>query len=122
MQDVYAIGRVIAGDESDVGGLIGYNLAHVRNAYSTGHVSGGQNARVGGSMGSTWLDRAHHVYWDTETSGTEFGAGGINVDGITGMTTAELKAGLPPGFGFETWAQSAKINGGYPYLLTNPPK
>jgi len=122
VQDVYAIGRVIAGDQSDVGGLIGYNLAHVRNAYSTGHVSGGQNARVGGSMGSTALSTVHDVYWDTQTSGTESGAGGTNIEGITGMTTAELQAGLPPGFGSETWAVSGKLNGGYPYLIANPPE
>ncbi len=122
VQDVYALGRVIAGDNSDVGGLIGYNLAHVSDAYSTGQVSGGQNARVGGSMGSTQLSGVHDVYWDTETSGTGFGAGGTNIDGITGLTTAELQAELPPGFAFSVWAQDAKLNSGYPYLLANPPR
>ncbi|MBV9571018.1 MAG: hypothetical protein JO056_07250 [Alphaproteobacteria bacterium] len=121
VQDVYAIGRVIAGDQSDVGGLIGYNFGHVRYAYSTGHVSGGQNAFVGGLMGTTQLP-VHDSYWDTETSGTEFGVGGKNVDGITGMTTAELKAELPHGFSFTTWALSPRINTGYPYLITNPAK
>jgi hypothetical protein len=121
VENVYAIGRVIAGDQADVGGLIGYNFAHVRDAYSTGHVSGGQNARVGGVMGTTQLP-VHDTYWDTETSGTTFGVGGTNIDGITGLTTAELKASLPPGFGNETWGQSNKRNSGYPYLLANPPQ
>lgn len=119
VQDVYAIGRVIAGDQSDVGGLIGYNFGHVRYAYSTGEVSGGQNARVGGLMGTTQLP-VHHTYWDTETSGTEFGVGGTNVDGITGLTTAQLQAELPKGFSPFIWAQSSRINAGYPYLITNP--
>lgn len=121
VQDVYAIGRAIAGDQSDVGGLIGYNFAHVRDAYSTGHVSGGQNARVGGLMGTTQL-RVRDTYWNTESSGTEFGVSGTNIDGITGMTTAELQAGLPPSFSFVTWAESAKINGGQPYLIATPPR
>jgi The GLUG motif len=121
VQDVYATGRVIAGDQSDVGGLIGYNFGHVRDAYSTGQVSGGQNARVGGLMGTTQLP-VHNTYWDIETSGTQFGVSGTNIDGITGLTTAEFKAGLPPGFSFETWAESAKNNDGYPYLLANPPQ
>jgi len=121
VQDVYALGRVIAGDQSDVGGLIGYNFGHVRDGYATGHVSGGQNARVGGVMGTTQL-AVHDTYWDTETSGTTNGVGNTNVDGITGMTTAELQSGLPDGFVAGIWAQDAAINGGLPYLPGNPPR
>ncbi|MBV8801321.1 MAG: hypothetical protein JO208_16150 [Alphaproteobacteria bacterium] len=121
VQNVYALGRVIAGDQSDVGGLIGYNFAHVRDGYSTGQVSGGQNARVGGSLGTTQLP-VHDLYWDTETSGTTFGVAGTNIDGVTGMTTAELQAGLPPGFLNGSWSQSAKVNQGFPYLAANPPR
>jgi hypothetical protein len=120
VQDVYAIGPVIAGDQSDVGGLIGYNFGHVADGYATGHVSGGQGARVGGVMGTTQLP-VHETYWDTETSGTQFGVGGTNSAGITGKTTAELQAELPDGFEDGAWAQSAKINGGLPYLVSNPP-
>jgi hypothetical protein len=121
VQDVYALGRVIAGDQSDVGGLIGYNFGHVRDGYATGHVSGGQNARVGGVMGTTQLP-VHDTYWDTEASGTTNGVGNTNIDGITGMTTAELQSGLPHGFVPGTWAQDAAINGGLPYLPGTPPR
>jgi len=121
VENVYALGRVIAGDQSDVGGLVGYSFGHVRLAYATGHVSGGQNARVGGLMGTSQLP-LHHTYWDVETSGTSFGVGGANVDGATGMTTAELQAGLPRGFDPFVWTQDAAINGGLPYLLGNPPR
>ena len=121
VQDVYAIGRVIAGDQSDVGGLIGYNFGHVKHGYATGHVSGGQNARVGGLMGTTQLP-VRQTYWNTETSGTQFGIGGTNIEGITGLTTAELQAELPKGFALGTWALDAKINGGMPFLVTNPPR
>lgn len=119
VQNVYALGRVIAGDNTDVGGLIGYNFGHVSKAYATGHVSGGQNARVGGLMGTTQL-AVRTSYWNTETSGTQFGVGGHNVDGVTGMTTAQLQASLPGGFQPFVWGLAAKINGGLPYLLHNP--
>lgn len=121
VQDVYALGNVISGDDSDVGGLIGYNFGHVKRGYSTGHVSGGQSARVGGSMGTSQLP-VHNTYWDIVTSGTEFGVGGTNVSGITGMTTEQFQAGLPRGFSFETWSQSGTVNNGYPYLMDNPPR
>lgn len=119
--DVYATGRVIAGDQSDVGGLIGYNFGHVKDGYATGHVSGGQNARVGGLMGTTQLP-VHDTYWDTETSGTTNGVANTNLDGITGMTTAELQSGLPQGFSTAYWAEDSKIINGLPYLLRNPPR
>jgi hypothetical protein len=121
VENVYAVGPVIAGDNSDVGGLIGYNFGHVRDAYSTGQVSGGQNARVGGSMGTSQL-KVHDTYWDIVTSGTEFGVGGENVQGVTGMTTEQFQAGMPDGFNLGSWTQSAKINNGYPYLIANPPR
>jgi hypothetical protein len=119
--DVYATGRVIAGDHLAVGGLIGYSLAHVTTAYATGHVSGGQGTNVGGLLGEA-APKVSDSYWDTETSGTEFGVGGGNAPGVTGMTTAELQAELPAGFDDGAWAQSPKINGGLPYLVSNPPR
>jgi hypothetical protein len=41
--------------------------------------------------------------------------------GITGLTDAQLKSGLPAGFDPKIWAVNSKINNGYPYLLANPP-
>jgi len=41
--------------------------------------------------------------------------------GITGLTDAQLKSGLPTGFDPSVWAQSPSINNGYPYLIANPP-
>ena len=40
---------------------------------------------------------------------------------LTGLTDAQLKSGLPAGFDPAVWGQSAGINNGYPYLLSNPP-
>ena len=119
--DVYATGRVIAGDHLAVGGLVGYSLARITAAYATGHVSGGQGTNVGGLLGEA-APKVADSYWNTETSGTEFGVGGGNAPGVTGLTTAEFQAGLPKGFDDGAWAQSAKINGGLPYLVSNPPR
>lgn len=121
VQDVYAMGRVIAGDQSAVGGLIGYSLARVIATYATGRVSGGQAANVGGLLGEA-APKVQDSYWDTETSGTDFGVGGGNAPGVTGLTTAELQSGLPAGFNVSAWGSDPKINGGLPYLLSNPPK
>jgi hypothetical protein len=51
------------------------------------------------------------------------GAGNIpNDPGITGVTDAQLKSGLPEGFDPKIWGSDPKINNGYPYLLANPPR
>jgi len=40
---------------------------------------------------------------------------------VTGLTTAQLKSGLPPGFDPHVWAEDKRINHGLPYLIANPP-
>jgi hypothetical protein len=42
--------------------------------------------------------------------------------GVSGLTNAQLKSGLPDGFDPKIWGQSSGINKGYPYLLANPPQ
>jgi len=96
------------------------------HGYGIGAVSGGPQSTIGGVVGhddgleKNWLD----VYWDTDTTGVgnlSQGAGNIvNDPGIVGLSDAQLKAGLPPGF--SGWGQNATINNGYPYLLQNPPQ
>ncbi len=62
---------------------------------------------------------------DLDTSGVSNpgqGAGQpANDPGITGLSDAALKSGLPSGFDPSVWGQSPGINNGYPYLLANPP-
>jgi hypothetical protein len=66
---------------------------------------------------------ATNSYWDTTTSGTNKAAGNNpNLPGVTGQTTKQLKAHLPAGFDPTIWAQSKSINGGFPYLIANPPQ
>ena len=73
------------------------------------------------AFGDTW-PRSKHVYWDTDTSGTDTGVGNGSEDGVTGLTTAQLQAALPAGFDPTIWKQDPKTNNGLPYLLTNPPR
>ena len=92
---------------------------------SNGGAAGGHDGSRGGLVGlddsgrqGTFADD----YWDTETSGCNHGVGGDpNQSGVTGLTTAQLQAGLPAGFDPNVWAENSGINNGFPYLLRLPP-
>ena len=126
--DGYATGTVSGGIKSNVGGLIGLNDsgAIVGASYSTGSIAGGTSAKIGGLIGQDLSsDDVSDSYWDTTTSGItnlSQGAGNVNHDpGITGLTTVQLRSGLPAGFSASIWGENSSINGGLPYLLANPP-
>lgn len=123
----YALGQVT---EKRSGGAAGGLLAGLGNtgtvssSYSTGKVSAnGQGALIGGFIGDDGglAGSTSDCYWDTTTSGTDQGTGEGNVQGLTGLTTQQLKSGLPAGFDPTIWAQDKKINSGFPYLIANPP-
>jgi hypothetical protein len=120
----YALGSVTAQSESDVGGLIGEELGGLDSSYSTGAPAGGTQSYVGGLIGYDgsnvgWI---YYGYWDTSTSGMSRGVGNYSSDaGVSGLTTAELQAGLPYGFNPTVWAENADINNGFPYLTGNGP-
>jgi hypothetical protein len=120
ISDVYATGDAKASEY--VGGLIGTNNGRAKQAYETGAVSQGQV--TGGAMGQNHessTTRVSSVYWDTTTSGQTKGVGKGQVGGITGLTDGQLKSGLPAGFDPSIWTENPSINGGLPYLLSNPP-
>lgn len=123
--DSYALGDATTGRSSQVGGLIGGNLGHVRSGYATGQVSGDVFSYVGGAFGATSFSskkKNRNVYWDTDTGGTANGVGNGNATGVTGLTTVQLQSALPDGFSPSIWGRDPRINGGLPYLLTNPPR
>jgi len=69
-----------------VGGLVGGaydSSALVYHCYSAGKVSGG--SRAGGVQGDGWPDCVVAGFWDIETSGKDWSAGG------TGLTTTEMQ-------------------------------
>jgi len=113
----YATGAAEGG-----GGLIGVNGGFgVTSSYSTGYAAGG-----GGLVLKDYNQTISASYWDLDTSGVSDPSQGAlspaNDPGITGLTSSQLQSGLPDGFDPAVWGQSSKINGGFPYLLANPPQ
>jgi hypothetical protein len=133
ISDTYSTGAVVGGSTARVGGLIGLASDSDENgtpvlstSYSTGAVSGGSGATVGGLIGQDTADALNtNVYWDLDTSGISNvaqGAGNIADDpGITGLSDAQLKSGLPMGFDKKVWKEKATLGNGYPTLIDNPP-
>ncbi|MHC4532744.1 MAG: GLUG motif-containing protein [Planctomycetota bacterium] len=88
------------GDHVNVGGLVGYHgrRGSISNCYSTGAVSleaswlsySASGGLVGYEYGESAYDRPHIIlsFWDIETSGQEYSAGGI------GKTTAEMQTAM----------------------------
>jgi hypothetical protein len=63
-------------------------------------------------------------YWDTTASHMPVGQGAgypTNDPGLAGLTSKQLRSGLPEGFDASVWAETHGINSGFPYLLANPP-
>jgi hypothetical protein len=77
----YASGSV-SGGYWYVGGLVGWNNSTVSNCYATGSVSG--SSIVGGLVGYNYFGTVTASFWDIETSGQSWSAGG------TGKTTTEM--------------------------------
>jgi hypothetical protein len=131
----YATGNVSATTNNDdfsiaeSGGLIGDNEDGISNSYASGTVSAsggtccsGVPSSAGGLIG--WQASSGSIsddYWDTTTSGTNTGVGYGSSSGVTGLTTEQFQSGLPAGFDPSIWREKSKINGGFPYLIANPP-
>jgi hypothetical protein len=127
VSDSYATGAVSGGVSA--GGLVAVtgDGAQIVDSYATGAVSG--SGTLGGIIGMDQrrsTDGDSDVYWDLDTSGIgnpAQGAGNIaNDPGLTGLSDAQLKSGLPTGFDPSLWAQQSGTNNGYPYLIDNPPQ
>lgn len=114
---------VVGGLIGDVGGVV------VEDSYSIGKPTGSTPCYTGGSIG---LGHGNNpitmdVYWDTTSSGTTVGYGSCSDSGsvtAVGLTTTQLQSGLPAGFDPSIWTEDGNgvINGGYPYLINNPPR
>ena len=127
----YSIGSLkstsdIAGTTDGAGGLFGSSfpssVGTISTSYSVGGLISGNSVNYGGFIGFESQSTFSNDYWNTTTSGTNNGLPGRNIAGLTGLTTTQLTAGLPPGFDPAIWAESPTINHGYPYLLANPPR
>jgi len=133
LENSYSTG-IVSADQEMTGGMVGDNSPYsgtngtIAASYSIGLVQGGATGLTGGLIGND-LSPPNSIsdsYWDLDTSGISNpsqGAGSpANDPGITGLTDAQLRSGLPAGFDPGIWGQSPSINNGYPYLLANPPQ
>jgi hypothetical protein len=126
IENSYATGSATAKNvqaAAAVGGLIGYNEndSSVSYSYSAGFVHSDDKA-VGGFIGiDSVLSDLASSYWNTTTSKTSQGTGEGNVNGLTGLTSIQLKSGLPAGFDPTIWREKKGVNHGFPYLINNPP-
>lgn len=127
IENAYATGSVTGKGQAAVGGLVGVNFGTIEKTYSTGAVTADRGS-LGGLIGIDQSTAGHisSSYWDLETSGVgdpSEGAGNVaNDPGITGLSTAQFQSGLPAGFDPSVWNEDGVTNGGYPYLIANPPK
>lgn len=143
----YATGKVVAsGDQSSVGGLTGRNLGTIKNSYSTGSVSGTNQAGVetGGLVGlndsTAEIDNCYAVghvsggvevgglvgsnsgtctasYYDSQTTGQSDDTGKGVPRTTNQMKLVDTSVTTYSSWDFTTvWAISSGINGGYPYL------
>lgn len=127
---VTADGAGTALSDPRVGGFIGTNSTTAISAsYSTGAPSAtGTSPLVGGFVGEDDAATGANTndYWNKTTSGItnpSQGAGDpANDPGITGLTAAQMRAGLPAGFDSAIWAETAGVNFGLPYLIALPPR
>jgi filamentous hemagglutinin family protein len=144
IKDSYASGAVFG--YTYVGGIAGHWQGSdelLKDSYSTGAVTAGcsggytNGCLVGGSIGGIAggppISGFLNVYWDTDT-GNNAGLSAVGgyclggychdangyVQGIQGLTTAQLESGLPTGFDSMIWGSDPTINNGLPYLLGIP--
>jgi len=130
IQNTYARGNATGGASANVGGLIGYSsnatAGSIALSYSTGVPAGSTGSSVGGLVGfDAGTDSFSNTYWNTTSSGiTDLtqGAGNVASDpGITGLSGAQLRSGLPAGFDPAVWIETAGINNNFPYLIALSP-
>ncbi|HWY15064.1 MAG TPA: GLUG motif-containing protein [Rhizomicrobium sp.] len=126
IKNSYAEGNVSGGTggyQNQLGGLTGYEEARGSANYSTGKVTGGSSDLIGGVVGWDIMRRGYsYTFWDTTTSGLSRGAGQSNgQETLTGLTSSQLRSGLPAGFRKTVWNEKVKTNHGFPYLIDNPP-
>jgi hypothetical protein len=117
----YATGAVSVGSTAVAGGFAEQEIGTLATSWSSGAVSAADPDDAEGFVYATPQGAAGD-YWDTDTSGQNWACFTVSCPGVTGLTTAQFKSGLPAGFDPAIWAESPGINNGYPYLIANPPQ
>ncbi len=122
ISDSYSEGTPVGQNSSTIGGFVGEAsyASNIATSYSTGAPAGA--ATMGGFAGvNTSGATSSSLYWNKTTSGFSQATGNGNDSGITGLTSTQMRSGLPTGFNSMTWGEMAGTNYGLPYLLALPP-
>lgn len=120
IENSYSTGDV-SGPSEYVGGLVQSqnSSGYISYSYSTG-AAGSTNGGFECSGASTSFT---NDYWDITTSRAKYSACyQVDLKGVTGLTTKQLRSGLPAGFHSTIWAEKKGVNNGLPYLIANPPE
>jgi filamentous hemagglutinin family protein len=107
LQNDYATGAVAGSDTT--GGLVGYYsqssvAGSIQTSYSSGAVTGA--TQTGGLIGETLTGSGAtttDASWNIQTSGV------TTSDGGTGLSTAQVQAGLPAGFSASVWGTGSGL-------------
>ena len=109
--DSYATGTVSAGDNSNVGGLVGVNAGNVANAYSNGTVSAGANSNAGGLVGQNAATTGNSYSTAAVSGGAASSVGGL-VGGNGGSVTDSYSIGAVGGSGAYVGGLVGWLSGG----------
>ncbi|MFC3653093.1 YDG domain-containing protein [Dyella humi] len=96
IQNAYETGNVSwtsngISNNNEIGGLVGVNAGTIKDAYATGIMSNSDASnQLGGLVGLVSAGTTTASYWDTETTGQQFGTGGAAATGMTGLSTAGM--------------------------------
>ena len=86
----YCTGSVIGGESSfNVGGFIGRGSGSIVSSYSSGFVDGSNY--VGGFIGYGSEIVVNDCFWNVDLSGMTIGVGFSSLDGVRGLSTAEMQ-------------------------------
>lgn len=129
----YATGNVLGNTANGTGGLVGLNNSTnggaIDQTFATGLVSGnGTGGLVGSgsacyssSPGCSPVGPITNSYWDIQSTGQATSIGSVYANSVganyAGLSTVQLKSGLPQGFSSAAWGINGTTNAGYPFLL-----
>jgi hypothetical protein len=123
IKDCYATGSVTGRGPSWIGGIAGYDDSTLSTSYATGRIRDGAGGYAGGVVGFMGEDYGiENSYWDVTTTHIDQGVGDNGSFGVTGLTSKQLRSGVPTGFDTNIWTETRKVNNGFPYLIANPPR
>ncbi|MBV9993388.1 MAG: hypothetical protein JOZ72_19100 [Alphaproteobacteria bacterium] len=130
LSNSYSLSPINGKKHATMGGIAGEgsSFSNISNVYAAGAFTVEHRRHVGGIMGFLFDGQGEtfaKAYWDLDATTVTDPADGVgnvaNQPGTTGLGHAAITSALPAGFDPAIWARDDAINGGYPYLIANPP-